>query len=416
MSATLPTQKSEAPILDTLSRELDVVIVVSTGNAGFEPGDGDSNDAHVQEYPGYLLDDAARIIEPATGAIVVTVGSLAHRSNTGPGTENYVTYRPVAGNDEPSPFTRCGPGLGGSIKPEFCEYGGNAVYDGTTQRIRWLRELSIVSLRREYIEGLFTTDHGTSFAAPRVAHVAASLYESLPNASANLIRALLATSARVPEPAENVLQPLGAEAVLRVCGYGRPDLRQASLSDDARVVLYAESTLEHDKFHIFELPIPDELIEEAGTRRITISLAYDPPVRHTRFDYLGVKMSFRLIRGKSVQEIAEAFRQRTKDEDAVDRLTSTKHDCSMEPKVTARENSTLQRATFTMKKKPTAEYGDTYYVVVRCEKKWAREEHSPQRYAVVVSVEHSAEVDLYSKIRNRIREAARVRARQRARG
>lgn len=30
---------------------------------------------------------------------------------------------------------------------------------------------------------------------------------------------------------------------------------------------------------------------------------------------------------------------------------------------------------FPMKRKPTTDYGDTYHVVVRCEKKWAREEH-----------------------------------------
>ncbi|MCZ7625067.1 MAG: hypothetical protein M5R38_03865 [Candidatus Methylomirabilis sp.] len=64
--------------------------------------------------------------------------------------------------------------------------------------------------------------------------------------------------------------------MLRVCGYGRPDLDVARASEEARVVLYAESTLAFDNFHIYEVPIPDELIDENGTRRITVTLAYDP--------------------------------------------------------------------------------------------------------------------------------------------
>lgn len=60
-----------------------------------------------------------------------------------------------------------------------------------------------------------------------------------------------------------------------------------------------------------------------------MALAFDPPVRQTWIDNLGVKMSFRLIQVKSVNEIAEAFRQRTRDDAAVDRLTSTSYDCSM---------------------------------------------------------------------------------------
>lgn len=405
-----------ASILDTLARELDVVIVVSAGNYDHDPGGGNSADAHVQDYPRYLLDDPARIIEPATGAIVLTVGALAHAAAVPPGAAgNSVAFRPVAQVEQPSPFTRCGPGLGGAIKPELCEFGGNHAYDGLMRRVRDMRELGIVSMNREYVQRLFTTDVGTSFAAPRVAHVAARLYEAFPSASANLIRALLASSARIPNGAKRLLEPLGSDASSRLCGYGRPDLEAAQTSDEARVVLYAESTLAFDNFHIYEVPIPDELISENGTRAITVSLAYDPPVRHTRFDYLGVKMSFRLIRGTSANDVAEFYRQRNKDEDPAESLPN-RNQCWLGPGPNTREGGTLQRATFAMKRRPTTDYGDTYHVVVRCERKWARDEHAPQKYAVVVTVEHSAGVNLYNTIQARVQERARIRARQRARG
>jgi hypothetical protein len=403
-----------AAILDTLARELDVVIIVSAGNYNHDPGSGNSPDAHVQDYPRYLLSDDARIIEPATGAIVLTVGALAHTTNVPLGMAGNVALRPIAQENEPSPFTRSGPGLGDSIKPELCEMGGNFAYDGLTKLVRVMRELSVISMNREYLQQLFKTDTGTSYAAPRVAHIAARLYRSFPDASANLIRALLAASAEVPQEALGLLAGLDATAVLRICGYGRPGLQVASTSDEARVVLYAESQLGLDNFHIYEVPIPEQFILEKGIRRISITLAYNPPVRHTRFDYLGVKMSFRLIRGKSANEIAEAFRQRRRDEQQVDRLSSTRYDCQMEPKPSLREGGTLQKATFTMKRAPDPTYGDTYHLVVRCERKWARTEHAPQRYAVVAVIEHSANINLYNTIRDRVTARLRVRPQSRA--
>ena len=67
-----------------------------------------------------------------------------------------------------------------------------------------------------------------------------------------------------------------------------------------------------------------------------------------------------------------------------------------------------------MRRAPQRDYGDTYYLVVRCEKKWAREEHEPQRYAVVVVLEHSVDVNLYARARLRVEAAVRIRAQQRA--
>ena len=403
-----------ASILDTLARELDIVIVVSAGNFHFDPGPDNSPDIHIQDYPRYLLNDEARIIEPATGAIVLTVGALAHSATIPPGfAANNVSFRPIALPGQPSPFTRSGFGLGDAIKPELCEFGGNFAYDGMIHEVRDnIRELSIISLNRDYLRRLFTTDIGTSFSAPRIAHLAARILETFPGASANLIRAFIVASASVPEAALNILNALDKDAVYRICGYGQPNLYKAQHSDENRAVLYAESEIEFDKFHIYEVPIPEELIQNSGKRNISVTLAFDPPVRHSRFDYLGVKMSFRLIRGKTEEEIIEAFRHRDSGEDIVERISSTKYDCTMEPKPRCREGSTLQKGTFTMHRNPQPEYGDKYYLVVRCEKKWAKVEHSPQRYAVVVVLKHSAQINIYNSIRQKI--AIRLRASRRA--
>jgi subtilisin family serine protease len=401
-----------ASILDSLARELNILIVVSAGNFAFHPGPDEPMDAHLQRYPRYLLDDAAKIIEPATGAIVLTVGSLSNSDRLPGGAgQRDVALRPISRQGGPSPFTRCGPGLGGGVKPELCDFGGNRAYDGRLAQVRDLNELSMVSMNREYLNRLFAAAVGTSYASPRIAHIAAKLYRAFPDASANLIRALLVSSASVPAVSADLLSPLEANAVLRVCGYGRPSFDRARYSDENRAVLYSESRIGFDNFHVYQIPIPESFSERREPRAIEVTLAYDPPVRHSRFDYLGAKMSFRLIRGKRLDEVVEAFQSQAGIEDPTDGLTSTRWECEMTPGPRTREGGTLQKAVFSMRRIPRPEWGNTYHLVIRCEGKWAGVEHAPQRYAVVVVLRQEGDVNIYHQIAQRIRAAARARVR-----
>lgn len=410
---TLPYQGGKvspwASILDSLARELDILIVVSSGNFTYQARDDESPDAHYQRYPQYLLDDEARIIEPATGAIVLTVGALSRSSVVpfGAGAGD-VALRPISREGEPSPFTRSGPGIANAIKPELCDIGGNRAYDGRLRQVRSLAELSLVSMNRDYLRHLFAANSGTSFAAPRAAHSAARLLETFPNASANLLRALLISSASVPIASSARLNGVSKDAVLRVSGYGVADLMRAQTSDENRVVLFSDSQIAHDRFHIYEIPIPDTFLNSRELRTVEITLAYDPPVRHSRFDYLGTTMSFTLIRGKLLSEVVEACEAQAGKEEAADRLTSTNWECKMEPSHRIREGGTLQRAIFQMKKNPRPEYGNTYHLVVRCERKWARDEHAPQRYAIAVVLRQYADVDIHQQIRQRLQARARI--------
>ena len=173
-----------------------------------------------------------------------------------------------------------------------------------------------------------------------------------------------------------------------------------------------------DKFHIYEVPIPEEIYAVPGVRCISVSLAFDPPVRHSRLDYLGTTMSFRLIRGKTLDEVAAAFtkhppaeinekgeKQKPKKVEAIKGSAN----CTLLPSPTTRESSTLQKAVFTISRTPR-NYGETYFLVVRCQREWALDIHAPQAYALAVTVEHSATVDLYATIQARVRVPIRVKA------
>jgi hypothetical protein len=394
-------------VLDDLARRLDVVIVVSAGNygPGFYPGTGDSE--RLNDYPRHLLKPEARIIEPATASIVLTVGALARSHDVPDGELGPLSFRPVALSGEPSPFSRAGPGIMDAIKPDLCAFGGNCTVDQTGSAIT-NPEGEIVTLNADYVSRPFSSDVGTSLAAPAVAHLAARILQKFPNAQANLVRALLASSAEVPEAALNRLDGLDEDGPLKFCGYGMPDVKRALTSDSNRAVLYASDEIPINAFHLFPVPVPAEFYGVAGQRRIAVTLAFDPPVRHTRIDYLGHEMGFRLIRGKTLQEVVRAFRAASPSASQGERI-GPPYNCTTTPGPRRREGGTLQKGVFTVRQR-AGQYGDTYFVVVTSRGKWLDEEDPPQRYSLVVSIDHQAEVDLYTQIRARIRERARVRA------
>jgi hypothetical protein len=395
-----------AATLDELARELDVVIVVAAGNRkdltdSMEP----DLDRLVDDYPQYLLADGNRILEPATAANVITVGSIS--AGNGLQASDDVSVRSIAELYQPSPFSRVGPGVSDIVKPDFVDFGGTCVFDGTLQRL--LKgddriEAGIVSTNANYLQWLLTSGCGTSFAAPLVAHKAALLREAFPNASANLVRALLALGSGVPEPAALRMAAFDKDIVPRVVGHGLPDIERAMFSDHGRVVLYDQAEVGVDRFLIYELLIPAEFQTTKGVRRLDVALAFDPPTRRTRLDYLGHTMSFNVYRGMALADVYDVCRKLLKSEGPPAKVG--KFRCELDPSITRRGSSTLQRATY-IRKKDISGYGDTWHLVVQCEGGWANTRN--QRFAVAVEMSHEANIPLYARVQARLQARVQVR-------
>lgn len=91
-------------------------------------------------------------------------------------------------------------------------------------------------------------------------------------------------------------------------GYGTPEIQRAVSSSPKRAILTVEETIQSNGVHLFAVPIPDAMFQSSRTARgISISLAFDPPVRSRRLDYLGNRMSFELVRGLSAQQVMDLF-------------------------------------------------------------------------------------------------------------
>ena len=217
-----------AALIDELAFEFpNVVFVVSAGN--HEPteffdtiGDIKSN------YPVYFTENPDfRIINPATASLALTIGSIAGEVQIEQeryGAEQIKTA--VAGENQPSPFTRTGFGINGMIKPELVEYGGNLILFDNYGAITQDRGGKIPLLNNRTIEDIIQYDCGTSFAAPKVAHLAGKIANHFPQGSGNFIKNMLLVGADyLIKPNKDFYQtdkPKDAEkAHLAVCGYGR---------------------------------------------------------------------------------------------------------------------------------------------------------------------------------------------------
>ena len=132
---------------------------------------------------------------------------------------------PIARVGHPSPFTRSGLSVGRAIKPDFVEDAGNLAFVPSRNAPRH-QGLGVVSTNAGFAAGRpLKQDHGTSFAAPRVAHLAARLAHRFPAQSVNLTRAILACHAHWPAASVQLMnadgKAPGRESLIRLLGYGR---------------------------------------------------------------------------------------------------------------------------------------------------------------------------------------------------
>lgn len=405
-------------MLDSLSRELDVLIVVAAGNRGFA-ADGTTNEGlHVlHNYPAYMLDEDARIAEPAVASIPLTVGSLgiSDAPVRAAGT-SHIDEHAVARRNRPSPFSRSGPGVTAHAKPEVSHFGGDLVWAGTHLIPNDLG-VGAVSLNHEFGNRLFRVSSGTSFAAPRLANLAARILDRYPGASANLIRALIGVTSSVPPEVPHL--ELEADDLIRVVGNGIPDSEAATDSSANRVLMTFEGTVETDAIAIHPVPVPEEFVRGRADRWISIALAFDPPVRRQRREYLAGRIKLDLFRNFSVDEIRGVMgRQDPDDRNDIPNDRRRIQD-RLRPTATLLNGSTLQvrRWSAPAGTSLNPDDGDTYHVVLsHVREPWAGrlpERYDNQTYALVVELwdRDRPEIDLYNLVQNRVAVPAQVRVR-----
>lgn len=199
-----------------------------------------------------------RIHEGADSVRSLVVGSIAHAK----GPDDYADV------DNPSPFSRVGPGPEYIIKPEVSHYGGNAGVDKNGELVT----TGITSFSKD---GGLARSVGTSFSTPRVASLATGLYQELNEAfDPLLIKGLIVHSASY---SEKLLIPETERT--NQLGFGTPkNVSQILYNTPNEATLILRDTLaKGEKIDIMDFPMPKSLIKNGFyTGQIIATLVYDP--------------------------------------------------------------------------------------------------------------------------------------------
>jgi subtilisin family serine protease len=292
-----------AAIIDKLIHHENILFILASGNVHRDIISSLLTSG--LNYPTYLNEVDCKIANPATSCFAITVGSVNHDFFED---DNWVS---LGGKNEVSAFSRSGPGIWNIIKPDVVEYGGGQLVskDGN-YRINE-NERTSPELVRSTLHGgnaIGRDSVGTSYAAPKVSHLAAQLLKLYPNENINLIRALIVQGARLPEPF--FLQP--TTLAIQLYGYGIPTLSRVTDNSDYRVTFYTTGLICADHAHIYSVNIP-EIIFNPGNEfdiLIEVTLAFTAKIRRTRQktkSYLGTWLDWM---SASLDDDLESFQAR----------------------------------------------------------------------------------------------------------
>lgn len=399
---TQPRTSWTARTIDKLSREHDVVFVVSTGNLlKNQIRDYLQDDV---PYPRYLCDDEARVLDPGQAGLALSVGAIAAGTRVASTPDTAIAF-----SHEPSPFTRSGPGIRNEIKPDLTEVGGNLIRDEAPQWVRSNAATNVVMASHQ-LSPAAAHNYGTSFAAPRVSHkLAIVLHElkqlGLGQISAPLLKAFLVNSATHRGNLVEVKKHLDAVSRKRwldVLGHGFPDSTRATDCDDYSILLFRQGELAENQVAFFDIPVPDVLVGSRTTKRITVTVAHYPEVQNWGLEsYYGIDLKWRMFRGdKDHDEIVEAMSVDSKasdDEDGDDPPELPK-ELKFEHGVNLRSRGTLQHdwCDWTEHRK---EFSDNHYTLaVAAYSRWGRKVE-PTSFGLVVRLEDiGGQIKIYNEV------------------
>jgi Subtilase family len=280
-----------AAAIDNLTWENDILFIVAAGNLPLSGRIGYTR-LSVQDHlaanrlcPDYLLEDSCRIANPAQSFQALTVGSISIASY------HVLPYSSISQKDKPSAFSCSGLGIWDTIKPEVVEYGGDLVKDESIPpKIISGKEVCqkvCPELVRSTLNGgpaVAADKVGTSYATPKVSHIAACLAAELPDESCLLHRALIVQSARWPE--WTVADNINKLHVIRQIGYGIPNIDRALGNSPNRITLITRGNrpIKAKEAHVYQVKLPEGLRSQGEEHEILVevTLSYKAQPRRTR--------------------------------------------------------------------------------------------------------------------------------------
>lgn len=269
--------------LDCLMVKYDVVIVVSAGNH------------HVWKTSLTLSevidDDDSVVAMPADSMLSVVSGAVVGVGNA----------RSISKENEIAPYSRRGPGLAGSYKPDIVAYSANAYLQG--QDTHYVVDPFSLAIQPS---GKISPALGTSFSAPIVAGDLAVI------ASEMHIQHMLLAKTLLFHGAKPLWDPEGMgeeekELAARLYGAGLADVKRSLYSSPSRVTFVRVGELDRLTKERVRFYMPEVLAAKPGrnTARVSVTCLSHPPFDRTKgAQYLGAYVSASLYKVNSNGQIA----------------------------------------------------------------------------------------------------------------
>lgn len=235
--------------LDYIQDEYNVQMFISSGNL---------KDVPLREWPAQAnMGERDRIISPADSVRSITVGSVAL----------FDSEDSIVKADEPSPFSRRGPGANYIVKPDVVDYGGNLSISSGIDGLG-MRGLDSDG---NVIEGI-----GTSYSNPRIAQKFASIYDEMIDKDLLLAKAMLIHSARM-----NSRELLDQnQDNIKYYGFGMPAVNAQDIllcSENEITLVFRQRVIQGSHLEMFDFPYPKSLIRGGKCfGEIGMTLAYNP--------------------------------------------------------------------------------------------------------------------------------------------
>lgn len=243
--------------LDYIQDTYKVQMFVSSGNLTQSP---------LRSWPAQCdMGERDRIISPADSVRAVTVGSIALYDSTDS----------IVKTNEPSPFSRRGPGANYTIKPDVVDYGGNVSASMKIEDIG----MKGMDINGNIIEGI-----GTSYSTPRVVQKFATIYDEMVEKDILLAKAMLIHSARINS--HNLLDK--KQDNIKYYGFGMPSANVHDIlqcSEDEVTLVFKQKVVQGFHLEMFDFPYLTSLIYNGKCHgEIAMTLAYNP-ILDEKFGY-----------------------------------------------------------------------------------------------------------------------------------
>ncbi|HSY51238.1 MAG TPA: S8 family peptidase [Thermoanaerobaculia bacterium] len=415
-----------ARLLDWLAFEYGVLFVVSAGNHGdpivLECDRGTVERLNAHELQNFtirsVIRDARnrRILSPAESINSMTVGA-SHGDSAGAVNLPGGLINPILGRECFSPVGSLGFGFRRAVKPDVLAPGGRQVFRtrlGTKYASEILdptpspRPLG-VSVAAPGGEGDTTARMqicGTSNAAARVTRDAIQIIETLDGVTDNAGQLLIADPFRSLaskcllahgatwgealksiEDATNGREGDPREIARRLLGYGCTSGSETATCTDERVTVLGVGELNDGDAHLYDLPIPSELSGRVLWRKLSVTLAWNSPIRIHHQKYRGAGLWFAVPEFKRF-----ALARSEADWQAVRR-------------------GTLQHEIFQGTDPVVVNDGEHLRVVVNCNADAGRlMERVPYVLAVSLEVAEGVAIPMYDRVSARLRQMVPIRA------